>query len=49
VAEAERRLRGLGATRITALVASDDAAAGAFWDAVGYRVDAEIGRRVRNL
>jgi ribosomal protein S18 acetylase RimI-like enzyme len=45
----ERRLRGLGARRITALVAHDDEVAGAFWDALGYPVDTMIGRRVRNL
>jgi ribosomal protein S18 acetylase RimI-like enzyme len=45
----EQRLRGLGARRVTALVATDDGAAAAFWDAAGYPVDAAIGRRVRNL
>jgi ribosomal protein S18 acetylase RimI-like enzyme len=42
-------LRGRGARRITALVAFDDERAAAFWDAAGYPVDREIGRRVRNL
>jgi len=45
----EAHLRGLGARRVTALVAHDDAVAAAFWDSVGYPVDPEIGRRVRNL
>jgi ribosomal protein S18 acetylase RimI-like enzyme len=45
----EEHLRRLGARRVTALVAHDDGTAGAFWDAAGYPVDQEIGRRVRNL
>lgn len=45
----EAHLRGLGARRVTALVAHDDDIAGGFWDAAGYPVDQEIGRRVRNL
>ena len=45
----EAHLRRLGARRVTALVAHDDAVASAFWDAAGYPVDPEIGRRVRNL
>lgn len=45
----EEYLRGRGARRVTALVAFDDEAAGAFWDAAGYPTDHEIGRRVRNL
>jgi len=45
----EEYLRGLGARRVTALVAHDDGVAGAFWDSAGYPVDREIGRRVRNL
>jgi len=45
----EEHLRGLGARRVTALVGYDDEVAGAFWDAAGYPVDQEIGRRVRNL
>jgi GNAT superfamily N-acetyltransferase len=49
VASGEHRLRQLGARRVTALVAHDDSVAAAFWNAAGYPVDAEIGRRVRNL
>jgi len=45
----EAHLRGLGTRRVTVLVAHDDAVAGPFWDAAGYPVDQEIGRRVRNL
>jgi ribosomal protein S18 acetylase RimI-like enzyme len=45
----EASLHRRGARRITALVPFDDARAGAFWDAVGYPADDEIGRRVRNL
>ena len=49
VAAAEEHLRECGASRVTALVAFGDEAAGSFWDAVGYPQDAEIGRRVRNI
>jgi ribosomal protein S18 acetylase RimI-like enzyme len=45
----EEYLHGCGARRITALVAFEDEAAGAFWDAAGYPRDEEIGRRVRNI
>jgi ribosomal protein S18 acetylase RimI-like enzyme len=45
----EEHLRRLGTRRVTALVGHDDAVAAAFWDAAGYPVDHEIGRRVRNL
>lgn len=45
----EAHLRRLGARRVTALVAHDDTVASAFWDAAGYPVDREIGRRVRSL
>lgn len=45
----EEHLRALGARRVTALVAHDDDIAGGFWDAAGYPVDQEIGRRVRNV
>jgi ribosomal protein S18 acetylase RimI-like enzyme len=45
----EEHLRRLGTRRVTALVAHDDAVAAAFWDATGYPVDEQIGRRVRNL
>lgn len=45
----EDYLRQQGVRRVTALVAFDDEAAGAFWEAAGYPADREIGRRVRNL
>ena len=45
----EEHLRRLGTPRVTALVGYDDPVAAAFWDAAGYPVDHEIGRRVRNL
>jgi ribosomal protein S18 acetylase RimI-like enzyme len=45
----EDYLRQCGARRVTALVAFDDGAAGGFWEAAGYPMDREIGRRVRNL
>lgn len=46
---AEEYLRECGAERVTALVAYDDQAAAAFWDAAGYPQDPQIGRRVRNI
>jgi ribosomal protein S18 acetylase RimI-like enzyme len=49
VRAAEARLMAAGARRVTALVAREDPAAAAFWDAVGYPEDEQIGRRVRNL
>ncbi|HXS34662.1 MAG TPA: GNAT family N-acetyltransferase [Solirubrobacterales bacterium] len=45
----EEYLRGCGVSRVTALVAFEDDAAGAFWESAGYPQDQEIGRRVRNL
>jgi ribosomal protein S18 acetylase RimI-like enzyme len=45
----EARLRALGAPRVTALVAFDDADARGFWAAAGYEADREIGRMVRTL
>lgn len=45
----EDYLRSRGVARVTALVAFDDEAAAAFWEAAGYPLDREIGRRVRNL
>src|SRR5262245_48058514 len=49
VAEIERRLTRQGTKRITALVEKDHPWAMNFWEAVGYRVDERIVRRVRNL
>jgi len=44
----EEYLRRRGGRRVTALVAFEDEAAGAFWESAGYPRDHEIGRRVRN-
>ena len=49
VAEVERRLSAQGVKRITALVEKAHPRAMGFWEAVGYRVDERIVRRVRNL
>ena len=49
VAEFERRLTRQGTKRITALVEKEHPWAMNFWEAVGYRVDERIVRRVRNL
>jgi ribosomal protein S18 acetylase RimI-like enzyme len=49
VAEVERKLAEQGARRITALVEKEHPWAMRFWEAVGYRVDERIVRRVRNL
>ena len=48
MAEVEKRLTQQGAKRITALVEKDQPRAMNFWEAVGYRVDERIVRRVRN-
>jgi len=45
----EEYMRGRGVRRVTALVAYDDEPAEGFWEAVGYPLDREIGRRVRNV
>lgn len=45
----EEYLRQCGTRRVTALVAFDDERAAGFWDAAGYPLDGEIGRRVRNI
>jgi ribosomal protein S18 acetylase RimI-like enzyme len=45
----ESHLRTLGARRVTALVAYDDARARAFWAKACYPFDTEIGRHVRNF
>jgi ribosomal protein S18 acetylase RimI-like enzyme len=49
VTAGEQHLRKLGARRVTALVAHDDATAVAFWAAARYPFDSEIGRHVRSL
>ena len=45
----EERLRALGATRLTAIVASDEWAALDLWEAAGYERQAERSRFVRVL
>ncbi len=49
VAEVERKFAEQGAKRITALVEKDHPWAMSFWEAVEYRVDERVVRRVRNL
>jgi ribosomal protein S18 acetylase RimI-like enzyme len=49
LAEVEKWLKQQGAKRITALVEKSHPLAMNFWEAVGYRVDERIVRRVRNL
>jgi ribosomal protein S18 acetylase RimI-like enzyme len=45
----EKRLQGLGAIRVTAIVASQERAAVELWNAAGYRRQAEVSRFVRVL
>ena len=45
----ETHLRACGAPRVTALVAFEDERARAFWVALGYDVDEDVGRLVRSL
>ena len=45
----EAHLRACGAPRVTALVAFEDERARAFWVALGYDVDEDVGRLVRSL
>ena len=49
VEAAEARLRAVGAPRVTALVAREEADAVALWRAAGYGDDAAISRYVKNL
>ena len=49
VGAVERRLRLLGAERITALVTKHEAPAKAFWRNVGYIDDTEMGRYAKNM
>jgi ribosomal protein S18 acetylase RimI-like enzyme len=42
-------LRSMGARRVTALVGTDEEAAGELWRAAGYERDRHIARFVRNL
>jgi ribosomal protein S18 acetylase RimI-like enzyme len=45
----EERLQRLGAVRLTAIVAADEHAAAALWEAAGYRRQANRSRFVRML
>jgi ribosomal protein S18 acetylase RimI-like enzyme len=45
----EERLRALGARRLDAIVAADEPDAMAFWSAVGYELQLDRGRFVKNL
>jgi ribosomal protein S18 acetylase RimI-like enzyme len=49
VAEVEKRLAQQGAKRITALVEKDHPTPMSFWEALGYRMDERIVRRVRTV
>ena len=49
LAEAENRLAQRGVKRITSLVEKDHPWAVGYWDAVGYQIDPDIVRYVRNL
>ena len=49
LAEVEQKLTRQGARRVTALVEKEHARAMGFWEAVGYRVDERLVRRVRTL
>lgn len=49
VRDAEERLRGLGAVRMTAIVVDEDVEAAAFWRAIGYRRQEKRGRYIRML
>jgi len=49
VVEIEKKLTQQGAKRITALVEKEHPLAMNFWEAVGYRVDERIVRRVRTV
>jgi ribosomal protein S18 acetylase RimI-like enzyme len=49
VAEAERRLRQLGAKRVTALVEADQPLAVSFWEAGPYTLHANMVRYYRGL
>jgi ribosomal protein S18 acetylase RimI-like enzyme len=47
--EGERRLRALGAVRLTAIVADDDPGAIDFWRSVGYEQQADRVRFIRHV
>jgi ribosomal protein S18 acetylase RimI-like enzyme len=47
--EGERRLRTVGAVRLTAILVDDDPAVSAFWRAAGYERQANRARFIRHL
>jgi ribosomal protein S18 acetylase RimI-like enzyme len=49
VREGERRLRDRGAVRLDAIVAADEVGAMSFWSAVGYKLQGDRSRFVRNF
>ncbi len=49
VQEVESRLRKLGAERITALLFKGEQGAAAFWQSVGYAIDDDIERWMKDL
>ena len=49
LATVEKKLAEQGAKRVTALVEKEHERAMSFWEAVGYRMDERIVRRVRTL
>ena len=49
VQEVESRLRELGAERITALLFKGEQGAAAFWQSVGYAIDDDIERWMKDL
>jgi ribosomal protein S18 acetylase RimI-like enzyme len=49
VREGEKRLRERGAVRLDAIVTADESAAMSFWDAVGYALQSDRSRFVRNF
>src|SRR5438309_1804658 len=49
LSEGERRLRARGALRLDAIVAPGDAAATGLWGALGFELQADRARFVRNL
>jgi ribosomal protein S18 acetylase RimI-like enzyme len=49
VREGESRLRERGAVRLDAIVAADEAHAMSFWNAVGYELQSDRSRFVRNF
>jgi ribosomal protein S18 acetylase RimI-like enzyme len=49
VGAGEKKLAGMGAVRLTAIVADDERPAIALWESVGYERQADMSRFVRVL